>query len=260
MPMSPPTRCAAPGCNALTSRGTCETHKRVRSPHETRPRYRDSDTWSSGSTSRWRRVRAAQLARHPDCARCHGPADQVDHVVPLAIGGAKYDPANHQSLCADCHRAKSAAELGKTYAGRGPRVRTYRVDNRVVVVSGSPCSGKTTYVRDRKQPYDIVWDFDAVALALGAPGDHAQPPHFLPFVAEMRDAFLGRLTRKHQAPRVWVVTCDPHLADRLPGAQHVRMAATRDQCMARAVTAGRPHRWVELVEQWFTEHGNTPER
>jgi 5-methylcytosine-specific restriction protein A len=38
-------------------------------------------------------------------------ADEVDHVVPLAIGGPDTDD-NLQALCIDCHRRKSAAERG----------------------------------------------------------------------------------------------------------------------------------------------------
>jgi len=255
MPTAPQSRCVEPGCTSLTERGRCDAHKARKPVSEQRTRYGGNSTWGQGSTGRWRRVRAIQLARHPACNRCGAPADEVDHVIPRAIGGAMYDPVNHQSLCVDCHRAKTAQEMGRTLAGRAGQPRTYRVDNRVIVVTGSPCAGKTTYVAQRKQPLDIVFDFDALALALGAPGDHAQPAHFVPFVCEMRDAFLARLTRKHHAPRVWIITTEPSLADQLIGAQHVRVEATRDECMARAVTAGRPHRWTDLIDAWHTKHG-----
>lgn len=257
MPTAPRVRCAEPGCTTLTERGRCDAHKARKAASEQRTRYRANDTWGEGTTGRWRRIRAIQLARHPECNRCGAPADEVDHVIPRAIGGAVYDATNHQSLCVDCHRAKTAEEMGRTLAGREQRQRTYRVDTRVIVVSGSPCSGKTTYVAQRKQAGDVVFDFDALALALGAPGDHAQPPHFVPFVCEMRDAFLARLTRKHHAPRVWIITCDPGLATQLLGAQHMQIKATRDECMARAVTAGRPHRWTDLIDQWHRDHGAT---
>lgn len=255
VPTSPPTRCTEPECTQLTTNTKCDNHKRRQRHHEQRTRHRADDHWGTGSTGRWRRIRAIQLAHNPACAHCGATADEVDHVIPRAIGGAMYDPTNHQSLCKPCHQKKTAREMGLTQAGRTREPRTYRVDNRVIVVSGSPCSGKTTYVAQRKQPDDIVFDFDALALALGAPGDHAQPPHFVPFVCEMRDAFLARLTRKHHAPRVWIITCDPHLADQLVGAQHVQINATRDECMSRAVTAHRPHRWTELIEAWHHEHG-----
>lgn len=36
----------------------------------------------------------------------------------------------------------------------------------VIVVSGEPGVGKTTYVHDRKREGDVVWDWDAVVAAL----------------------------------------------------------------------------------------------
>ena len=36
------------------------------------------------------------------------------------------------------------------------------------VVTGAPCSGKTTYVHEHAKAGDIIIDFDAIATALGA--------------------------------------------------------------------------------------------
>lgn len=255
MPTSPLSRCAEPGCTELVTRGRCQAHKPAsRGPAEVRTRYRGNDWWGQGSTHRWRKVRAVQLAHHPNCAHCGSPAEVVDHIIPRSLGGSMYDPANHQSLCQPCHDLKTAEEMGATLAASAGRLRTYRVDNRVIVVSGPPCSGKADYVASRRQAYDLVLDLNALAVALGAPG-HARPPHLIPFLCELRDAFLARLTRRHQAPRVWVITCDPRMADRLVGAQHVRMSTSRDECISRAAEAGRPDA-VELIDSWFTEHGS----
>lgn len=256
MPTSPVSRCCEPGCTELTPRGLCDAHKRVTPPTEIRHNRGSETVWGPGSTRRHRRIRAAHFARHPECAHCGAPVAELDHVIPLALDGDRWSPENLQGLCVDCHRAKSAREAGLTHTRNqgGPRVRTYRVDNRVVVVSGPPCGGKTAYVAEHRLLYDLVWDDGAVAEALGAPGEHAQP-HYTPFVAELREALFARLTRKHSAPRVWVITTDPRLADRLVGAHHVRVHATRDECMARMVTDHRPHRWVGLIDAWFQDHG-----
>jgi 5-methylcytosine-specific restriction protein A len=37
------------------------------------------------------------------------PADEVDHIVPLELGGSDSD-ANKQSLCRECHAAKTDRE------------------------------------------------------------------------------------------------------------------------------------------------------
>ena len=61
---------------------------------------------------RWAEARRATLDRDGwRCCQC-GRAGrlEVDHRVPLAQGGAEFDPANLQSLCRGCHLSKSAAE------------------------------------------------------------------------------------------------------------------------------------------------------
>lgn len=72
-----------------------------------------------GST--WMRIRRAQLCAHPLCAACRSrgvvaAAEEVDHVVPLHLGGTD-DAVNLQSLCVECHRAKTASEAASRARG-----------------------------------------------------------------------------------------------------------------------------------------------
>jgi 5-methylcytosine-specific restriction endonuclease McrA len=58
----------------------------------------------------WLGYRRAALERDGfRCVRCRRQATEVDHVVPRAWGGTD-EAENLQSLCGDCHRAKSARE------------------------------------------------------------------------------------------------------------------------------------------------------
>ena len=61
---------------------------------------------------RWRALRLVILARdHYRCRAC-GRAGrlEVDHILPLARGGDRWDPSGLQSLCRGCHVLKTAAE------------------------------------------------------------------------------------------------------------------------------------------------------
>ncbi len=63
----------------------------------------------------WRKKRKQQLQAHPLCKHCSEKdivtqATVADHIIPISLGGSKFDDDNLQSLCEKCHNAKSAAE------------------------------------------------------------------------------------------------------------------------------------------------------
>ena len=75
----------------------------------------------------WRRAQAAVFATETHCWLCgqhveqtlppnHDRARSVDHITPLAEGGAKYDHRNFMALCHDHHTEKTTADAlrGKT--------------------------------------------------------------------------------------------------------------------------------------------------
>ena len=84
-----------------------------------------------GYGAAWDRLRLVILRR--DCYLCQPckakdratAATAVDHIKPKAQGGTD-DPENLQSICDDCHRAKSAAE---GHGARGHRERLTFDDN-----------------------------------------------------------------------------------------------------------------------------------
>lgn len=93
-------------------------------------------TWQHDRRSRqargygrgWDKLRAAALARDLHlcqiCARAGRvtPATEVDHITPKAKGGAE-TLDNTQSVCAPCHRVKTATEAADA---QGRKVRPRR--------------------------------------------------------------------------------------------------------------------------------------
>jgi 5-methylcytosine-specific restriction endonuclease McrA len=59
------------------------------------------------NNKKWRSLRLVVLKRDDyTCAYCSKPANTVDHVVPLARGGDKYDTNNLVAACIACNSAK----------------------------------------------------------------------------------------------------------------------------------------------------------
>jgi 5-methylcytosine-specific restriction protein A len=99
MPWAAPRRCPVPGHPPFTGRRCplCEReYDRERGPPSRRGYGRD-----------WKELRASFLLSHPLCAICGGAAAQVDHIVPIAKGGARMDANNLRALCASCHATKT---------------------------------------------------------------------------------------------------------------------------------------------------------
>lgn len=75
------------------------------------------------NTTAWRKLRAHVLRQAPLCRLCAGrglavPAVDVDHITPVADGGAPFDQNNLQALCHSCHSRKTRADqTGKPMAG-----------------------------------------------------------------------------------------------------------------------------------------------
>lgn len=82
--------CAEPGCPELVESGYCAEHrKRV-------------------GGSRWLKLQKSKLRSDPLCEICRRNfATEVDHIRELQDGGGEFDWDNLQSLCRDCHKAKS---------------------------------------------------------------------------------------------------------------------------------------------------------
>ena len=105
-PIAPPHPCSYPGCGALTTGSSrCDAHAYTRPTAAQR-----------GYGATWRRKRRRHLLIEPLCRTCKAQgrvteANTVDHIIPLARGGAD-DESNYQSLCATHHSRKTATEDG----------------------------------------------------------------------------------------------------------------------------------------------------
>lgn len=77
-------------------------------------RHPGSRHYAALDQRRWQLLRLRIFKRDGwRCVACgKAGALECDHVVPLAKGGAPYDPANLQTLCRGCHVAKTREDTG----------------------------------------------------------------------------------------------------------------------------------------------------
>lgn len=103
MPVAPRSRCNVYGCAEwATTRGKCDDHFVP---------WEQPSANTRALTGRQRaELRRKSLAREPTCRHCGAPGTEADHIRPIALGGARFDLGNIQTLCGACHATKTARE------------------------------------------------------------------------------------------------------------------------------------------------------
>ena len=185
-----------------------------------------------GYGSAWVKLREIVLKRDAylcqECLRNDRPTPlgikphdhAIDHITPKARGGTD-DLDNLESLCAPCHDAKSATEHGSGRAKviispdgwpTGPKRWGYSIPDGVkpsgipvVLVSGPPAAGKSTYIEANAKPGDTVIDFDLLCKRVGGAKWDTRK-HIYRAAFNLRDVEIRALARKTTGTCYLIVT------------------------------------------------------
>jgi len=124
------------------------------------------------------------------------------------------------------------------------------------LITGSPCSGKNTYVSQHARPGDLIVDYDAIMMALSGHDSHQHSAALKGYVYDARDAVIKRWMRKRDIP-IWVINSAPKRSlrehYRRQGFTVVTMDASLETCLSRA-RAERPRTWQDYVRRYFREY------
>lgn len=128
----------------------------------------------------------------------------------------------------------------------------------LTVVTGPPCSGKSTYAREHHKPGEILIDFDVLAQALGSPSPHDHPdPVRWVTIAARRAAINSAIIQHGRGATVWVVhtRISPQEMRRYEqtGAVIVTIDDVDQAELHRRAAAERPDRWHRLIDDWRPE-------
>lgn len=131
----------------------------------------------------------------------------------------------------------------------------------LTVITGPPCSGKSTYITERAQLGDIIIDMDRLALALTTEdtphheyGDHIRDVA----MRARRSAVTAAIEKHHHGHTVWIIDTDPSKERRHEYRKHGGNIVDLDPglatCLARA-EGQRPPGMVAYLYRWY---GVTP--
>ena len=124
----------------------------------------------------------------------------------------------------------------------------------ITIVSGPPCSGKNTYVKNNKNRGDVVWDFDKIHSALSDESTHNHIEQVRKYIFSMRETFYNDLQNENEL-KVWIINSSPiksvrnELAEKL-NANIIYLKRTKDECL-NVANNERPDEWKGYIENYF---------
>lgn len=252
--------CARPGCPELVKIGKRYCDKHSKSSQQMQDRYRGSST-SRGYDSDWRNARDWHIGEHPLCAECERQGivkagEHVDHIIPFRgiEDPLRLDADNLQTLCRECHSRKTAREDGGFGGNKG----------NVIVICGSPGSGKSTYVENNMKDGDIRIDLDYIFQALsGLPLFHKPKNNYckssmFSIVMKVYDVLLSEL-EKNRNVRAWIITSQTNRQKREElknrfNAKVIVLETPKEECIYRLKNDMRRDDgtdWQEVIEKWW---------
>lgn len=112
----------------------------------------------------------------------------------------------------------------------------------IVVVTGPPCAGKSTYIKENAKSGDIIIDMDRIALALTTDdvGNHDYSQGIRYIAMEARKAAIKEALYQcasRRGPTAWIIHTDPTPDERsqyrLRMAQIVEINPGKEVCLER---------------------------
>lgn len=177
------------------------------------------------------------IVRKYDCIGHHVVELTDDNVNDFSVS---LNPANVKLIHFRCHN-EIHQRFGSAYI------------RRVYLVYGSPCAGKTTWVRENANHDDLILDIDLLWEAVCTSDRYHKPNRLKENVFGLRDFLIDQIrVRAGRWRNAFIVGTYPLRSERdrlcdLLGAEPVFIDTPEAECMARATTDA----WRGYVRDWF---------
>jgi len=132
----------------------------------------------------------------------------------------------------------------------------------ITIVTGPPCGGKSTYIKEKAKPEDLIIDMDRIALAVSVEG--TEPFEYgertRKVARDARAAAIKRAVVLAQGERywgVWIIHTDPSADERMMyramNAQIVEVSPGRDVCLQRLKSRPQRNQQIarEVIEKYY---------
>lgn len=135
-------------------------------------------------------------------------------------------------------------------------------EKKVYIITGAPCSGKTSFVKERIQEGDIVLDIDDLWQLISGQPRYVKPNQLKPIVFNLRQQLKDNIARGVGTWRnAYIIESLPYATDRQREAERykahnvelITMDATREECLQRLYSnpAGRD---IKAYEQFINDY------
>ena len=178
------------------------------------------------------------IVRKYDCIGHHIIELTDDNVNDFSIS---LNPENVKLIHFRCHN-----EIHQRFGARSNIRRVY-------LVYGSPCSGKTTWVRENANSDDLILDIDRLWEAVCTADKYHKPPRLRENVFGLRDCIIDQIrVRAGKWRNAFLIGTYPLRSERdrlcqLLGADPVFIDTPIDVCLSRAANDA----WRGFVHDWF---------
>ena len=109
---------------------------------------------------------------------------------------------------------------------------------RVVLIWGSPCSGKSRWIRDNATCNDLVLDIDSIYQAISINDRYVKPNTISSMVFALRDEFYNQITMRNFTNNVYILSTEARimprerLIQRLGVDEVIHIDTPREECLS----------------------------